>query len=78
MIARRLEQAKQRLDEPARRLLAQEDERWISLAQGTMLPGFLREPPPLFSVKAADQAVRVFLLGDFGFGDAAHPPENRV
>jgi len=27
---------------------------------------------------ASVNAQRVFLLGDFGFGDAAHPPENRV
>jgi hypothetical protein len=50
----------------ARLLDAQE--RWIALERGTMLPAFLRTPPPVFSVKAADAPVRVLAFGDFGNG----------
>ncbi len=73
LLTQRLQAARQKNDEAALRALAQEDERWISLANGTMLPAFLRTPPPLFSLKAADQPVRVITLGDFGGG----APENR-
>jgi len=77
LLTQRLETARQKndpkYDEAAFRLLAQEDERWISLVNGTMLPAFLRTPPPLFSLKEAGQPVRVVTLGDFGGG----APENR-
>ena len=33
-----------------------------------MLPAFMRTPPPLFTVKPADTAVRVLAFGDFGNG----------
>jgi hypothetical protein len=36
-----------------------------------MLPSFFQSPPPLFSVKPADQAVRVLAFGDFGTGSPA-------
>jgi hypothetical protein len=46
---------------------AEADERWISLVRGTMLPAFMRVPPPPFSAK--DQSkIRVVALGDFGTG----------
>ncbi|MGH9846462.1 MAG: hypothetical protein ACREEM_47805, partial [Blastocatellia bacterium] len=55
LLTLRLEAARQKhdpkYDEAAFRLLAREDERWISLVNGTMLPAFLRTPPPLFSLK---------------------------
>ena len=35
------------------------------------MPGFLRVPPAVFSVKAADQAIRVVGMGDFGSGTQA-------
>jgi tartrate-resistant acid phosphatase type 5 len=68
LLARRLERARAAGDAAALRQLAQEQERWISLARGTMLPAFLRAVPPLFSLKAADQNVRVLAFGDFGNG----------
>ena len=33
-------------DSAARAMLAKEDERWISLLRGTMLPSFFQDPPP--------------------------------
>ncbi len=73
LLARRMELARQSNDANAWRTLAQEEERWISLINGTMLPAFLRTPPAAFSLKASDKAVRVLTLGDFGYG----APENR-
>ena len=54
-------------DQETRRLLEQEDERWISLVQGSMLPSFLRRPPAPFSIRGGD-SVRVLAFGDFGDG----------
>jgi tartrate-resistant acid phosphatase type 5 len=48
--------------------LAREDQRWTSLVRGTTLPSFMQVPPPLFSVKALDQPIRVLAFGDFGNG----------
>lgn len=49
------------------RVLLEEQERWISLRSGTMLPSFLRRVPPRFSAKG-DGPVRVLAFGDFGTG----------
>jgi hypothetical protein len=68
LLAKRMALARRNNDEKAERLLAREDERWISLVNGTMLPAFLRESPPIFSLKESDQPVRVLTLGDFGYG----------
>ncbi len=51
-------------------LLLEEQERWISLRNGTMLPSFLRKVPPLFSAKTTGP-VRVLAFGDFGTGQAS-------
>jgi hypothetical protein len=51
--------------------LSEEQERWISLERGTMLPAFLRNPPAPFSVLPADRTVRLLAFGDFGNGSAA-------
>ena len=51
--------------------LVEEQERWLSLERGTMLPAFLRTPPPLFTVVPPNQAVRVVAFGDFGTGSSA-------
>jgi tartrate-resistant acid phosphatase type 5 len=48
--------------------LGQEQERWISLERGVMLPSFLRAVPPEFSVKQAGSRIRVLAFGDFGTG----------
>ena len=50
--------------------LADAQERWFALERGTMLPAFLRTPPPVFSVKPAESPVRVLAFGDFGNGSA--------
>jgi len=47
--------------------LVDEEERWISLVRGTMLPSFLRQPGSL-TVKPAGGAIRVVAFGDFGDG----------
>jgi len=50
--------------------LVDEEERWISLVRGTMLPSFLRQPGAL-AVKPAGGAIRVVAFGDFGDGSAS-------
>jgi tartrate-resistant acid phosphatase type 5 len=67
LLALRYDQARAQGDAEAVRLLAQEQERWISLVRGTMLPAFLRTPPPTFSV-ADGPAIRVLAFGDYGTG----------
>ena len=57
-------------DAAATARLSEAQERWISLERGTMLPAFLRTPPPPFSVKAVAAPVRVLAFGDFGNGSA--------
>ena len=47
--------------------LAEAQERWIALERGSMLPAFMRTPPPA-SAKPADAPVRVLAFGDFGNG----------
>jgi hypothetical protein len=68
VLTKRLELARRNGDEAGLKLLAEEQERWISLVRGTMLPRFLRVPPPLFSLKAPEQPVRFLAFGDFGTG----------
>jgi len=68
LLGQRMEQARAQSDEAALRQLAQEQERWISLVRGAMLPAFMRTPPPLFRLKAEDQTARVLAFGDFGNG----------
>jgi tartrate-resistant acid phosphatase type 5 len=48
--------------------LEQQDERWISLVNGTMLPAFLRRVPPIFSVAQGKSKIRVLAFGDYGSG----------
>ena len=48
-----------------------EQERWTTLVRGGLLPTFFQTPPPLFSLKPADQPVRVLAFGDYGDGSAA-------
>jgi hypothetical protein len=51
--------------------VADEDERWLILQRRSMLPGFLRQPPPVFSVLPADRPVHLVGFGDFGTGSPA-------
>jgi tartrate-resistant acid phosphatase type 5 len=50
--------------------LTEAQERWIALERGSMLPAFMRTPPPAFSVKPADAPIRVLAFGDFGNGSS--------
>jgi tartrate-resistant acid phosphatase type 5 len=68
LLTKRLELARRKGDAAALDRLADEDERWISLERGTMLPSFLREPPPLFALAPSDCPVRVLAFGDYGTG----------
>jgi hypothetical protein len=65
ILTQRLEQS--RSDGRAFKTFVEADERWISLVRGTMLPAFMRVPPPRFSTNQQDR-VRVVALGDFGTG----------
>lgn len=75
LLVNRLAAAKASGDAAAIARLREEQERWISIERGTMLPGFLREPPPVFGVLPADRTVRVMAFGDFGTGGA---PQKRM
>jgi tartrate-resistant acid phosphatase type 5 len=68
LLAARLEAARGSGDRAAAVRLGDEDERWISLVHGVMLPSFLRRSPPPFEVKPAGQSVRAVAFGDFGDG----------
>lgn len=65
---KRLEQAQASGNEAELLKLRQEQERWISLVNGTMLPAFMRVPPPLFALKPRGKVLRVLSLGDYGAG----------
>jgi tartrate-resistant acid phosphatase type 5 len=71
-LMKRLEVAQQSGNQADVQKLLQEQERWISLVNGTMLPAFMRVPPPLFALKPKGKTLRVITLGDFGAG----APEN--
>ncbi len=71
LLLKRLETARTQNDAEGVRLLGEEQERWISLVRGTMLPAFLRKPPETFSVKPENQPIRVLAFGDFGTGSTA-------
>jgi len=70
LVDKRLALARKQGDAKAVQALEAEEERWISVVNGTMLPGFLRKPPEVFSVKQGD-AIRVLAFGDFGDGSDA-------
>lgn len=55
-------------DTNGRLMLAREDERWIALLRGTMLPSFLQDPPPVFAVRPPGDSIRVLAFGDYGNG----------
>jgi predicted phosphodiesterase len=71
LLETRINLADQANDLQAKSVLGNEEELWFSLADEIMLPGFLRKPPPVFSVKPADQPIRVLAFGDFGTGSEA-------
>jgi tartrate-resistant acid phosphatase type 5 len=49
--------------------LREEQEKWISLERGAMLPGFLRRLDRPFTVTPPARPVRVVAFGDFGTGE---------
>jgi hypothetical protein len=51
--------------------LAKADERLLMIERGAALPGYMRRPPAVFSVKPAAQPIRVVGMGDFGSGTQA-------
>ncbi|HEX5731554.1 MAG TPA: metallophosphoesterase [Blastocatellia bacterium] len=69
-LERRIEMARASNDKEALAKLAQEHERWVSLVRGVMLPAFLRVTPAAFSLKPAEQPIRVLAFGDFGVGSS--------
>ena len=71
LVRQRLDLALKSDNPEAVRLLADAQERWISLRTGVMLPAFLRKALPVFSVKPAGQSIRVLAFGDFGNGSPA-------
>ena len=71
LLEKRMAAARDARDTTSLTRLVPEQERWLMLKRGTMLPAFLRTPPPVFSVKAADQPIRVLAFGDFGTGSPA-------
>jgi hypothetical protein len=71
LLNERMTAAKAGADAVTLERLVQEQERWLSLERGTMLPAFLTSPPPVFRVRAEELPVRVLAFGDFGNGSAA-------
>lgn len=67
-LIKRLELAQKSGNPAELQKLMQEQERWISLVNGTMLPAFMRVPPPLFALKSKGKVLRVMTLGDYGQG----------
>jgi hypothetical protein len=50
--------------------LTEAQERWIALERGSMLPAFMRTPPPVFAAGPTDAPIRVMAFGDFGNGSS--------
>jgi tartrate-resistant acid phosphatase type 5 len=51
--------------------LVAEQERWLTVVRGGLLPTFFQVPPPIFSLKPAAGPVRVLAFGDYGDGSDA-------
>jgi tartrate-resistant acid phosphatase type 5 len=71
MVEGRLAMAAKAGDAAGATELGKEEELSHLFVGETMLPAFLRVPPPVFSVKPADQPIRVLAFGDFGTGSPA-------
>ena len=71
MLNERVTEAVGRNDTASLGRLLDEQERWLSLERGTMLPAFVRNPVPVFTVLPPDRRVRVVAFGDFGTGSVA-------
>lgn len=71
LLQQRLDLARRAHDDAGFERLAAEQERWTSVVLGTMLPSFMRVPPPCFAVKPDRQPIRFLAFGDFGAGTPA-------
>ena len=70
-LSARIAEARRGGDERVLGTLAAADDRWVVEERGAAIPGFMRRPPPVFSVKPSDQAIRLIGMGDFGSGTQA-------
>jgi len=68
LLAGRLARAERKDDADELRRLLLEDERWISIERGAMLPSFLRQPLPRFEQPTSARSIHVLAFGDFGNG----------
>jgi tartrate-resistant acid phosphatase type 5 len=68
VLTARIASARQAGDEKDLEILALADERWMMAERGASIPGFMRKPPGVFSVKASDLPIRIVGMGDFGSG----------
>jgi tartrate-resistant acid phosphatase type 5 len=68
VLTARIEAARKSGDTKVLADLAAADERWVMLERGASIPGYLRRPPAVFTLKAPNQAIRVVGMGDFGSG----------
>jgi hypothetical protein len=64
----RIAQARQAGDTKELEALALADERWMVTERGATIPGYMRRPAALFSVKAPGKPIRLVGMGDFGSG----------
>ena len=71
LLAARLTVAMKSNDASGRKQLGDEEELLYSLTNEIMLPSYMRTAPPAFSLKPADQPIRVLAFGDFGTGSMA-------
>lgn len=68
LLEKRLAAARQANDVASLARLEPRELRLINLRRGTMLPLFLQTPPPVFTVNAPSESVRVLAFGDWGTG----------
>jgi hypothetical protein len=71
LLASRIARARASRDTPILQLALEADEAFVHLERLVHARAFLRTPPPIFSVPAANQSVRVLAFGDYG---TAHLP----
>lgn len=71
LLASRIARARASRDTPSLQLALEADEAFVHLERLVHARAFLQTPPPIFSVPAANQSVRVLAFGDYG---TAHLP----
>jgi tartrate-resistant acid phosphatase type 5 len=71
ILTARIAGARQGGDMKALDTLAAADERWLMTERAASIPGFMRRPPAVFSVRPAGQPIRIVGMGDFGSGSDA-------